>query len=105
MTQRITIDSERDGQEVRGLAEWRVLEHFDRQADESVLECVKQRLPIALKDFPALVQKAVDVGILSESAHAQAQAFSYNRLICLSSDEHTTNITLCHELGHIAARV
>jgi len=41
MTQRITIDSERDGQEVRGLAAWRVLEHFDRQADESVLESVK----------------------------------------------------------------
>lgn len=99
------IDYERDGQEVRGLAAWRILEHFGGQADEDVLESVKKRLPIALRDFPALAHETVNVGVLYENADAQAQAFGYNRLICLPPDEPTTNVTLWHELGHVAIRV
>jgi hypothetical protein len=37
MSQRVGINYERDGREVRGLAAWRVLEHFGGQADEDVL--------------------------------------------------------------------
>jgi hypothetical protein len=99
------IDYERDGQVVRGHAAWRVLEHFGDQADEDVLESVKERLPIALRDFPALAHETVNVGILYENADARAQAFGYNRLICLPPDEPTANITLWHELGHVAIRV
>jgi len=91
--------------EVRGLAAWRVFEHFGSQADEDVLESVKKRLPVALKDFPALAHETVNVGVLYENADASAQAFGYNRLICLPPDEHTTNVTLWHELGHVAIRV
>jgi len=105
MSQRVGINYERDGREVRGLAAWRVLEHFGGQADEDVLESVKKRLPVALKDFPALAHETINVGILYENADAQAQAFGYNRLICLPPDEHTTNVTLWHELGHVAIRV
>ena len=105
MSQRVGIDYERNGREVRGLAAWRVLEHFGGQAAEDVLESVKQRLPVALKDFPALAHETINVGVLYENADAQAQAFGYNRLICLPPDEHTTNITLWHELGHVAIRV
>jgi len=67
MSQRVAIDYERDGREVRGLAAWRVLEHFGGQADEDVLESVKQRLPVALKDFPALAHETVNVGVLYEN--------------------------------------
>lgn len=105
MSQRVGIPHEHDGQEVRGLAAWRVLEHFGGQADEDVLESVKQRLPVALKDFPALAHETVNVGVIYENAGAKAQAFGYNRLICLPPDEPTTNVTLWHELGHVAIRV
>jgi hypothetical protein len=105
MSQRVPIDYERDGREVRGLAAWHVLEHFGGQADEDVLEGLKKRLPIALRDFPALAHETMNVGILYENADAKAQAFGYNRLICLPPDEHTTNVTLWHELGHVAIRV
>jgi hypothetical protein len=105
MSQRVAIDYDRDGREVRGLAAWRVLEHFGGQADEEVLESIKQRVPVALKDFSALAHETINVGMLYENADAQAQAFGYNRLICLPPGEHTTNITLWHELGHVAIRV
>lgn len=105
MSQRVAIDYERDGQEVRGLAAWRILEHFGGQAHDDVLDSVKKRLPVALRDFPALAHETINVGILYENADAQAQAFGYNRLICLPPDEHTTNVTLWHELGHVAIRV
>lgn len=105
MSQRVGINYERDGRDVRGLAAWRVLEHFGGLADEDVLESVKKRLPVALKDFPALAHETVNVGVLYENADASAQAFGYNRLICLPPDETTTNVTLWHELGHVAIRV
>jgi hypothetical protein len=105
MNQRVAIDYERDGREVRGLAAWRVLEHFGGQADEDVLESIKKRLPVALKDFPVLAHETINVGVLYENTDANAQAFGYNRLICLPPEEHTTNVTLWHELGHVAIRV
>lgn len=99
------IPHERNGNDVVGFGAWRVLEHYGGQADEDVLESVKKRLPIALRDFPALAHETINVGLLYENADAQAQAFGYNRLICLPPDEHTTNVTLWHELGHVAIRV
>jgi hypothetical protein len=105
MSQTVPIDYEHDGKVVRAHAAWRVLEHFAGQADEAVLESVKDRLPLALRDFPPLAHETINVGVLYENADAQAQAFGYNRLICLPPDEHTTNITLWHELGHVAIRV
>lgn len=104
MSQRVAIDYENDGREVTGFAAWRVLEHFGGQADEDVLESIKERLPIALRDFPALAHETINVGVLYENADANAQAFGYNRLICLPPEKHTTNITLWHELGHVAIR-
>ncbi|QIO24533.1 hypothetical protein [Haloarcula sp. JP-L23] len=53
----------------------------------------------------ALAHETVNVGLLYENADAQAQAFGYNRLICLPPDEYTTNVTLWHELGHVAIRI
>jgi len=84
---------------------WRVLEHFEKQAGDAVLNSIRERLPTALRDFPALSGETVNVGLLYENANAQAQAFGYNRLLCLPPNEPTTNVTLWHELGHVAIRV
>ena len=105
MTDTVPIDYERDGREVRGLAAWRILEHFGGEADDEILESVRERMPVALRDFPALAHETVNVGLLYENADANAQAFGYNRLICLPPDEYTTNVTLWHELAHVAIRV
>lgn len=105
MSQRVAIDYERGGRTVRGLAAWRILERFGGQADEDVLESIKERLPVALKYFPALAHETINVGILYEGTDAQGKAFGYNRLICLPPDQPTTNVTLWHELGHVAIRV
>jgi hypothetical protein len=105
MSQRVPINYERDGQQVQGLAAWRVLEHFSDQADAGVLDSIRERMPVALRWFPALAHETVNVGILYEQADANAQAFGYQRTICLPPEEHTTNVTLWHELGHVAIRV
>lgn len=105
MSETVPIKHERNGQDVTGMAAWRVLEHFGAQADEDVLESIKKRMPVALRDFPALAHETVNVGVLYENTDAQAKAFGYNRLICLPPDEPTTNITLWHELGNVAIRV
>ena len=84
---------------------WRVLEHYEAQADDDVVGHVKRRLPTALRDFPALSGETVNVGVLYENADAEAQAFGYNRLICLPPDTHVSNVTLWHELGHVAIRI
>ena len=105
MTSTVSIPHEHDGEQVHGVAAWRVLEHFGSQADEAVLESVKERLPVALTDFPALAHETLNVGVLYENADAEAQAFGYNRLICLPPAQHVSNVTLWHELGHVAIRV
>lgn len=88
-----------------GFAGWRILERFGEKADAEVLESLRSRLPRALSEFPTLGTETINVGILYEGADAEAQAFGYNRLICLPPEKHVSNITLWHELGHIAIRV
>lgn len=105
MSESVFVDYEHEGREVKGLAGWRILEHYGGLADEDVLESVKKRMPVALRDFPALAHETVNVGILYENRDADATAFGYNRLICLPPNSPTTNVTLWHELGHVAIRV
>jgi hypothetical protein len=105
LSQTVRIDFEDDREAEGALAAWRILEHFGKKADEDVLYSIKERLPIALRDFPALAHETVNVGVLYENADAKGKAFGYNRLLCLPPDENTTNITLWHELGHVAIRV
>lgn len=99
-----TINSDRGGQATASPA-WRILEHYAATADDEVLRSIKRRLPVALQDFPALSNETVNVGVLHENADAKAKAFGYNRLICLPAKKQTSNITLWHELGHVAIRV
>ena len=103
--EKAAIPHERNGRDVTGFAAWRMLAPFGAQASKEIYESVRKRMPVALRDFPALAGETVNVGLLYENADAKAQAYAYNRLICLPPDEPTTNITLWHELGHVAIRV
>lgn len=105
MTERVTISSPESETPWDAMAAWRILERFGAVADGDVLVSVRNRLPRAMQSFPALAHQTVNVGVLYENADARAQAFGYNRLICLPPDERTTNVTLWHELGHVAIRV
>lgn len=105
MSNRVAIAHEPNGDRVTGMAAWRVLEAFGGQADQEILDSVTKRLPIALKSFPKLAHETINVGVLHEDADANARAFGYNRLICLPPDRNTSNVTLWHELGHVAIRV
>lgn len=102
---RASIPYERNGDLVTGFAGWRILEAFGAKAKPGVLSAVRRQLPVALADFPALAGETINVGLLHENADALGKAFGYNRLICLPPDEYTTNVTLWHELGHVAIRV
>lgn len=83
---------------------YRILEPFADTAPSGLLEDIKQRLTTALGHFPALASKTVNVGVLWENTDARARAFGYNRLIEIPTDRYTTNVTLYHELGHLAIR-
>ena len=86
-------------------AAWRVLEHYAAKADDDALDSVLERMPVALRDFDALAGETVNVGILYENSDDLAQAFGYQRTICLPPDRPISNVTLWHELGHVAIRV
>jgi hypothetical protein len=105
MADTVAVDHEHAGCDAVGMAAWRILEHYAKQADEEVLVTIRRRLPRAIQDFPALAHETINVGMLYENADAAAQAFGYNRLLCLPPETYTTNITLWHELGHVAIRV
>jgi len=105
MSQRVAIEHPADDDFVTGFGAFRVLEPFGAAATDDILDSVRKRVGRAMRDFPALAHETVNVGVLYENADAQAQAFGYNRLICLPPTKPTTNVTLWHELGHVAIRV
>ncbi|WP_434521272.1 hypothetical protein [Halorubrum sp. AS12] len=105
MEDTVAVEYECEGRDAVGTAAWRILENYAEHADDDILETITRRLPIALPDFPALAHETVNIGILYENADAAAQAFGYNRLLCLPPESYITNITLWHELGHVAIRV
>lgn len=86
-------------------ATYRVLEPLQDQADERLVDDLKERLYTALAFFPELSGETVNVGVLWEKADAKARAFGYNRLVEIPPDKYTTKVTLYHELGHVAIRV
>lgn len=106
MTNRVAISDAdpADEQPFTGFGAWRVLEHYAAAADADVLDSLKNRLGAAMSDFPALAGETVNVGLLHEDADATARAFPHNRLVCFQLATHVSNITLWHELAHVAIR-
>lgn len=90
----------------RARATLRVLESYERAVTlEDVLESELQRVRQALDHFPELAAETVNLGLLHEKASAIAKAYSHNRLVCFRPNERTSNVTIYHELGHLAIRV
>lgn len=86
-------------------ASYRFLEPFEEQADDRLVDYLRDRLPVALSNFPELAGETINVGVLWEKTDASARAWGYNRIIELPPDQVTTRVTLYHELGHVAIRV
>lgn len=86
-------------------ASYRILEVVEDRMGDDRLEDLKKRLYYALGDFDALAGETITVGRLHENADAIGRAHSHNRLVEFPTDADTSNVTLYHELGHVAIRV
>jgi len=85
-------------------AHYRILDPLrDRLGHEAAQELGKRTYD-ALQAFTALQGETVTIGWLHPKTKdtVNGRAYSQNRMFCLPADEYTTNITLYHELGHIA---
>lgn len=92
--ERITFDEPR--------ASYRIINPIRDRLGREGTKDLNSRLYDALEHFPSLQGETITVGWLHPKADAGARAFGHNRLICLKGDKYTSNVTLYHELGHVA---
>lgn len=86
-----------------GLASFRILETAGDEFTEAYLDDLRRRLQVALQDFPELTGHTVSVGLADpDDGRFIARADWLNNLIFIPMDEYCSNLTLWHELGHLA---
>jgi hypothetical protein len=78
----------------------------------SVRECyaydlsdLVRRLRTARTDFPALADETVTLARDDPAKDRNAASWAWGRLIFVPDDRRLSNVTLYHELGHLAIRV
>lgn len=92
-------------------ASFRVLRSVEKRLSDDALEDFKHRLAQALDHFPALAGQTVTVACRwdPEGDHSRfnpyAQADPVNRLIRIPTHERCSNVTIFHELGHLAIEI
>lgn len=91
---------------VPGHATFRLLDVYTTTLDGDGVSHVRRRIQAALKAFPALEGHTVTVGRIPPSVEMRrdpvARAHPYNHLIELPIGEPPTNMTLFHEIAHLA---
>lgn len=89
-----------------GYASYRILRTYADKLSEKDLDIVREQLPPALRSFPALNGHTVSVGRIPPSVELRgdpvARARPWNHLIELPIDGPPSNMTLWHELAHLA---
>jgi hypothetical protein len=110
MTNTVSIPHERDGDDVVGTGAYRILETFAgpaSEADEPVLEDLRQKLCRAMQDFPELAGKVITVGRLNpnETDDVNGRAWFWNRTVLFPVSSITSWKTVYHELAHIAIHI
>lgn len=69
------------------------------------LDDVKYRLSNALRDFPELANETVTVARDDPKDDRKAGAWPWSRIIFIPDDQRISNVTLYHELGHLAIQI
>lgn len=90
-------------------ASFRLLQSYTETfEDDDILEMIRWQLSTALEDFPELIGRTVTVArvppvdYIDSPNDPVARAHPYNDLIELPNGEQAQNITLYHELAHLA---
>lgn len=108
MTDTVSIEHQRDGEDVVALGSYRLLETFSGPAaevDEKIVEDVRRKMRRALQDFPELANKTVTVGRMDPDEDALGQARFWNLMVLFPVDRFTYFQTVYHELAHLAIHV
>jgi len=85
-------------------AHYRVLDPLRDTLGHDATRDLGKRTYEALKAFESLQGKTVTVGLLYPETKdsINGRAHSHNLMFCVPGDEYTSNVTIYHELGHIA---
>jgi hypothetical protein len=89
---------------------YRILDSLKRRVDEETLADLRERVWRALEDFDALAGETVTVGCrrqpentnYSRGWNPYASAEPVNRIIRVPTHERCSDVTLYHELAHLA---
>lgn len=82
-------------------ASFRIL-HPVRDHHEHDVDDLARRLTRALNDFPVLAGKTVTVGRDKPGLDRNAAALAWSNVIVVPDDTYVSNVTLYHELAHLA---
>lgn len=108
MTTTVSIEHERDGNDVVSHAAFRILETFAgpaANADDPILEDIKRKTARALEHYPELAGKTVTVGRLDPDEDVNGRATFFNLMTFYPVDRITSFLTVYHELAHLAIHI
>lgn len=95
-----------------GVGSYRILDSVERRLSDAWLQDLKRRLYQAIQYFPELDSETVTVGVNQDPQNRDydrwnpyASAESVNFLIRIPTHEEVSNVTLFHELAHLAIHV
>lgn len=85
-------------------ASYWILDSLRDKISREASKDLNSRLDDALEHFPSLQGETITVGWLHPESEdsINGRAHSHNRMFNIPADQYTTNITLYHELGHLA---
>lgn len=86
-------------------ASYRILDTLRDKMSHEAAQDLGKRVSEATRAFPELSDQTITVGLLYPEDDAKGRAFSHNRLINFPPDQYTSNVTIYHELGHVAIRI
>lgn len=85
-------------------ASYRILDSIRDRLSQKATKDLNDRVYDALEYFPELADETVIVGWIHPEVDdsVNGRAYSQNRMFNLRANQYTTNVTLYHELGHLA---
>jgi len=81
-----------------------VLPIFDQRYEHDVAD-LADRVALALTDFPELAGEQITIALDQPDMDRTAAAWPISRIVLVPRAQYLTNVTIYHELGHLAIRV